>query len=176
MMNLRLVFALDLVMTLDNRRKADFGRNDVRADQAVPDLAVQRLDNFLDVRNLVAVAQRVIDWSFLGAYVSEHHVLLLRIREDIADGLDFTDGVERIPRFFVRVLDLLRELLRGELVVNDFERVRNHIICPIQRPKRRENGVVDVLEQEYFLERIHYRADSLLRVLLAADRLLRGWH
>ena len=84
-------------------------------------------------------------------------VLVLHIAlEVITKRLHLADGVECLLGFLVGILDVPRQLLGCELVVDDFQRVRDYIVLLGQRSEGSEDGIVDVLQQEHLVEGVDH--------------------
>ena len=106
----------------------------------------------------------------LADFTMPHHVVCINvlffIRGIVTVGLDLADRVEVVLGFLVLVLDVSGEDLRCELVVNDLHGVGDDVVLLRQRSKRRQYGVVNVLEKKHAVKGIHnggYWTVSVLR-------------
>ena len=92
-------------------------------------------------------------------------VLILHVAlEVITKRLHLADGVECLLGFLVGILDVPRQLLGCELVVDDFQRVRDYIVLLGQRSEGSEDGIVDVLEQQDSVEGVDHLRGHLTPV------------
>lgn len=115
-------------------------------------------------RDVVVLVFRILSFGDL----TELHLsifIFFFIRNIVSVGLNLADRVQIILRFLVLVLDMSGENFGGKLVVNHLHCVRNHVILLCQSSKRRQNRIVNVLEQKHSVKGIHNRSDRTVFVL-----------